>query len=284
LIFIFVLTETLPTFTQDMLPWGPVGLVLAPRSSQVAALADRLAWAPSSGMPRFSVVPLVAGTLKVACIALLLAVPLGLGAAIYTAEFAPPRLRLYLKPWIELLAGLPSVVLGFLALVIVATYLQRVFGFAYRLNVAVAGVAVALATVPLVYAICDDAIRSVPRAIRDGSLALGATRAQTVMRAVLPAACPGIVGAMLVAFGRAVGETMIVLMVAGNAPLLSFLPGVPTRTLASTIATEMGEVAHGDLHYTTLFFCGSVLLLVTVVTNLVIEALSARQRELLRRQ
>src|SRR5262249_2986298 len=157
------------------------------------------------------------GSFKVTLVAMLLAVPLALAAALYTAEFAPRSVREWIKPIIELLAGIPSVVLGFFALMILASWLQSLFGFAFRLNAITAGIGLALTIIPVIYTVTEDALNAVPHHYREASLALGASRAQTALRVVLPAASPGIGAAMILGFGRAIGETMIVLMVSGNA-------------------------------------------------------------------
>jgi phosphate transport system permease protein len=212
-------------------------------------------------------VPLFVGTLKVTLVALLFAVPFGIAAAIYTSEFAPRRLRETLKPGIELLAGMPSVVLGFFGLMVLATWLQDSFGFTYRLNAAVAGIAMALAVVPVIYTVSEDALTAVPRSYREASYALGATPWETAFKVVLPAAAPGVLAAVVLGFGRSIGETMIVLMASGNAAITSWSLGESVRTLSATIAAEMGEVVFGDPHYTVLFFIGVELFVFTFVLN-----------------
>src|SRR5262249_22034815 len=153
----------------------------------------------------------ILGTFKVTLIAMLIAAPLALAAALYTAEFAPPALREWIKPAIELLAGIPSVVLGFFILIVMASWLQATFGFQFRLNAITAGVGLALAVIPIIYTIAEDSLMAVPRQYREASLALGASTAQTARRVVFPAALPGIGAALILGFGRAIGETMIVL-------------------------------------------------------------------------
>jgi phosphate transport system permease protein len=203
----------------------------------------------------------------VTLIAMLMATPLALLAALYTAEFAPRALRAWIKPIIELLAGIPSVVMGFFVLIVVASWVQSVFGFEFRLNAITAGIGLALAIIPVIYTITEDALTAVPNHYREASLALGASKAQTAMRVILPAASPGIGAAMILGFGRAIGETMIVLMVSGNAAMLTFDPAVPVRTMAATSAAELGEVVFGSGHYRILFFIGTLLFLITSVLN-----------------
>jgi phosphate transport system permease protein len=188
-------------------------------------------------------------------------------AAIFSSEFAPRRLREVLKPTIELLAGIPSVVLGFFALMVMATWLQTAFGFTSRLNAVVAGLALALAVIPVIFTVSEDALTAVPRSYREASLALGATRWETAFRVVLPAAAPGVLAAVVLGFGRSIGETMIVLMASGNAALTTWSLGDSVRTLPATVAAEMGEVVFGGGHYAVLFFVGIELFLFTFVLN-----------------
>lgn len=259
LIFIYVGREAVPMFWETREGLSPAAPFAAPYNWQPVATGE--------GIPRYNVIPLVLGTLKVTIIAMLLATPLALGAALYTAEFAPPKLRGWIKPAIELLAGIPSVVLGFFALIVLASWLQGIFGFEFRLNALTAGIGLALAIIPIVYTVSEDALTAVPRLYREASLALGASKAQTALKVVLPAAMPGIAAALVLGFGRAVGETMIVLMVSGNAAILSLDPADPVRTLSATIAAELGEVVVGSPHYRVLFFIGTLLFIITAVLN-----------------
>jgi phosphate transport system permease protein len=209
------------------------------------------------------------GTLKITLVAMLAALPLGIAAALYASEFAPRRLRELLKPTIELLAGIPSVVLGFFALMVLATVFQDAFGLPFRLNAIVGGVGLAIAIVPVVFTVSEDALTAVPRSYREASLALGATRWETAWKVVLPAAAPGVLAACVLGFGRAIGETMIVLMASGNAAIVSAKVTDSVRTMSATIAAEMGEVVVGSTHYSLLFFIGVELFAVTFVLNLV---------------
>jgi phosphate transport system permease protein len=190
-------------------------------------------------------------------------VPLGVGAAIYISQLASPRIREIGKPVIELLAGIPSVVLGFIALVFVAGALQAAFGLTYRLNALVAAVGLALAIVPIVFTVSEDALRAVPNSLREASAALGARRWQTTVRVVVPAALPGIAAALILGFGRAIGETMIVLMASGSAPVIDASPTSSARTVTATIAAELGETARGSEHWRVLFALGVVLFALT---------------------
>jgi phosphate transport system permease protein len=227
-------------------------------------------------------IPLFIGTLKATLVAMLLATPLGIAAALFVSEFAPTRAREVIKPAIELLAGIPSVVLGFFALMVLATVAQELLGFSYRLNAVVAGVGLALAIVPVIFTVADDALTAVPRSYREASLALGATPWETAWRVVLPAAAQGILAAGVLGLGRAVGETMIILMASGNAATVGWEFDMSVRSLSATIAAEMGEVAVGSTHYALLFFMGVELFLFTFALNLVASVWIGRHAKRLR--
>ncbi len=233
-------------------------------------------WQPVSSVPKVSMIPLFIGTLKTTLVSMLVAVPVGVAAALFAAEFAPRRLREILKPVIELLAGIPSVVLGFFALMVLASFLQDTFGFTYRLNAVLAGLGLALAIVPVIFTVSEDALTAVPRSYREASLALGATPWETAWKVVLPAAAPGILAACVLGFGRAIGETMIVLMASGNAAIVSANLGDSVRSLSATIAAEMGEVVVGSPHYSLLFFIGVELFVFTFLLNMVASSWTRR--------
>ncbi|MBI3192152.1 MAG: phosphate ABC transporter permease subunit PstC, partial [Pedosphaera parvula] len=196
-------------------------------------------WQPVSTIHKYNLVPLIVGSLKTTLVALVFSVPLALAAAIYVSQLARPRVRELVKPSIVLLAGIPSVVLGFFALIVMATLLQKTFGYASRLNAFVAGVALGLAIIPVVFSIAEDALTSVPRSFTQGALALGASRWQAAWQIVLPAALPGVFAAVVLGFGRAIGETMIVLMASGNASIMSWSLFDSTRSITATIAAEL---------------------------------------------
>jgi len=238
-------------------------------------------WQPVSSEPKYGLVPLVVGSLKVTLIAILLAAPIGIMAALFTSSFAPRWAKELLKPSIEVLAGFPSVVIGFFALVTLASLMQNVFGFQYRLNAFVGGVAMALAIVPIIYTVAEDALNAVPKVLTEASMALGAERWQTSLFVTLPAATPGVFAAVLLGFGRAFGETMIVLMATGNAAMLTAGLFEPVRTMSATIGAEMAEVVFGDTHYNVLFLLGSLLFLFTFILNAIAEVY-IRQRLLKR--
>lgn len=228
-------------------------------------------WQPVSQVPKYGLIPLFIGTLKVTLLALLFATPLAVLAALFTSTFAPKWAREIVKPAIELLAGFPSVVIGFFALIVMATVLQDFFGYQFRLNSLVGGIAMSFAVIPIIYTISEDALVSVPKSLKEASDALGATKWQTAWRVVLPAAVPGVFAAVVLGFGRAFGETMIALMATGNAPLTSWNILEPVRTFSATIGAEMAEVVFGDQHYNVLFFIGALLFIFTFSMNMIVE-------------
>ncbi|MEI7491489.1 MAG: phosphate ABC transporter permease subunit PstC [Bacteroidota bacterium] len=228
-------------------------------------------WYPVSENPRYGLFPLLIGTFKVTLIAMLFAAPIAILAALFSSCFAPPWLREWIKPAIELLAGFPSVVIGFFALMVMATVLQNLFGYQTRLNSFVGGIAMALAAIPIIFTITEDALTAIPVTFTEASLALGATKWQTAVFVILPAATPGIFAAVLLGVGRVFGETMIALMATGNAALSGLNPFESVRTLAATIGAEMAEVVFGDMHYGILFLIGSLLFIFNFSINAIAE-------------
>jgi phosphate transport system permease protein len=226
-------------------------------------------WQPVSEIPKFGVLPLIVGTVKVTIVSMAVAVPLGVASALYVSQYARPRTREIVKPLIELLAGIPSVVLGFFALIVMATWFQNVFGFESRLNAIVSGVALSFAVIPVIFTLSEEALRAVPRSYVEASTALGAARWQTIARVLLPAASPGIAAGVALGLGRAIGETMIVLMASGNASIVSGNFADSVRTMSATIAAELAEVVFGEAHYTVLFFLGTLLFFATFFINTV---------------
>jgi phosphate transport system permease protein len=212
---------------------------------------------------------------------MVVAVPLAISAAVFVSQYAGRRTREIVKPAIEFLAGIPSVVLGFFALMVMASWFQDVFGFDSRLNAVVAGVALSFAVIPVVFTVCEEALGAVPRSYVEASAALGAARWQTITRVVLPAAAPGIAASIALGLGRAFGETMIVLMASGNAAILSANPGESVRTLSATIAAELAEVVFGGPHYTVLFTLAVLLFIVTFGINFIgDQAISRMKRKM----
>ncbi|MEN9575995.1 MAG: hypothetical protein RL514_3850 [Verrucomicrobiota bacterium] len=229
---------------------------------------DRYVWQPIGRIHKYNLVPLIIGSLKTTLVALLFSVPLALAAAIYVSQLASPNLKEWLKPAIEMLSAVPSVVLGFFGLIVLASFLQSVFGYQSRLNAFVAGIALGLAVIPVVFSIAEDALTSVPRSYTQAALALGASKWQAAWQIVLPAAAPGVFAAVVLGFGRAIGETMVVLMASGNASIISWSLFDSTRSVTATIAAELAEAVFGGHHYRILFLIGALLFIVTFLTNL----------------
>jgi len=273
LILFFVGKEALPVLTS-----AEVHKEVTVRTLFAAHAEAGYMWQPVSDEPKYNILPLFLGTLKVTFVALLVAVPLGVSAALYVSEFAGRRTKEIIKPAIELLAGVPSVVIGFFALVVLASWVQRVFGTEHRLNSIVAGVALAVAVVPIIFSVSEDAFRAVPGSYRSAALALGSTRSQVMLKVVVPAAAPGIAASIVLGFGRAIGETMIVVLATGNAAIFDGSFERSTRTVTATIAQELGEVVVGSAHYHVLFALGALLFLSTLTVNLGAERIVGRMR------
>jgi phosphate transport system permease protein len=267
LIFVFVFKEAMPIFTSAKVQ-NEAGISKLFLKQQYSGHEAKWSWQPNSDQPKYSLMPLFIGTLKAALIAMLFAIPLGVGAAIYSAEFASKRMREIIKPTIELLAGIPSVVLGFFALIVLASILQKLFNFTYRLNAINAGIALGIAVIPIIFTLAEDAMTAVPKTLREAAMALGANPWQVSFTLVLPAALPGIAAGIVLGFGRAIGETMIVLMASGNAAITSGSFTDSVRTLSATIAAELAEVVFGSPHYNVLFFIGALLFIFTFIINL----------------
>jgi phosphate transport system permease protein len=271
LIFVFIGREALPVITSpEVHEEVTVQKMIKPLEFREGR-PKQFIWQPVSEVPKYSLAPLVLGSLKATIVAILFAAPFAIGAAVFSSEFAPPRIRELIKPVIEMLAGIPSVVMGFFALIVLASFLKDLFGWTFRLNATNAGIALGIAVIPIVYTVAEEALRAVPRSYREASQALGASTWATARRVVLPAAAPGIMAGIALGFGRAVGETMIVLMASGNAAIWSSSLTDSVRTLSATIAAELAEVVHGSAHYHVLFFVGALLFVVTFIINLIGE-------------
>ncbi len=230
-----------------------------------------LHWYPVHDPPEFGILPLLLASFIVTLGAIIIALPLGLGCAVYLSEIARPGIRDITKPFIEMLAGIPSVVYGFFGLVFLAPLIQKIGHLPTGLTGGTASIILGIMALPTVTSIAEDAISSVPRNLREASFALGATRWETITKAVLPAAKSGIVTSAILGVGRAIGETMTVLMVAGGSAVIPSHFFRPVRTMTATIAAEMGEAPMGSLHYHALFAIGLVLFLITVGLSLAAE-------------
>jgi phosphate transport system permease protein len=236
-------------------------------------------WYPIEGY--FGILPLITGSLIVTLGAMAVAIPFGIGTAMFISEIAPRWAREVLKPMVELLGGLPSVVLGFLGILILSPYLRQALNLPTGLTALAGSLLLAGIALPTIVSIAEDALDAVPKSFREGALALGATRWQTMWGVTLPAARSGVLTAVMLGIGRAIGETMAVMMVTGNAPVLAVrLASIvaPARTMTATIAAEMGEVATGSVHYHVLFFIGMVLFLISLAVNVAASAVVFRQR------
>lgn len=235
-------------------------------------------WYPIESL--YGIVPLILGSLIVTLGASLIAVPFGVITAIYIAEIAPRWLAEIMKPLVELLAGLPSVVLGFLGILIVSPFLRDVLNLPTGLTAFTGSLLLGGIAIPTIVSISEDALKNVPISYRQGSYALGVTQWQTIWSVTVPAARRGILTAIMLGLGRTIGETMTVMMVTGNAPVMpaSFMAlFMPIRTMTATIASEMGEVAGGSPHYHVLFFIGLILFLFTLAVNIVVSRISTQQ-------
>ena len=225
-------------------------------------------WQPVSEIRKFNIIPLIVGGLKISLIAILVSVPFAIASAILVSVLVHPKIKEVLKPLIELLAGIPSVVIGVFGLIVIANIVQSVTGCVFRLNSLTAGIALSFAVIPVIFSISEDALSSVPKSYIEAAYALGASRWKMAFQVVMPAAFPGVFAALMIGFGRAFGETMIVLMASGNASILSASILDPARTITATIAAELAETVFGDPHYSVLFFIGLLLFIFTFILNI----------------
>jgi len=235
------------------------------------------AWYPTMETPEFGIWALIVGSLYVTLGALLLAVPLGLGTAIYISEVASPGMRELAKPVVELLAAIPSVIYGLFGMAFLAPAVRQWFGLQTGLNVFTSAIVLGIMVVPIIASMSEDALSTVPKSLRESSLALGANQWGTICKVVVPAAGRGIIGSVLLGFGRAIGETMVVLMVAGGSAKIPNSIFAPARPMTSAIAAEMGETVVRDPHYQSLFAIAIVLFLITFGTNLFTELVFLRR-------
>ena len=263
LIFFFLLREGLPALFEVKL-----GDLLATR------------WYPIEN--HFGILPLITGSLIVTVGAMLVAIPFGIGTAVFLSEIAPRWMREILKPLVELLGGLPSVVLGFLGILVLSPFLRVFLDLPTGLTALAGALLLGGISIPTTVSIAEDALDSVPQGYREGALALGATRWQTIWRVTLPAARSGVLTALMLGIGRTIGETMAVMMVTGNAPVLAIkLASIfhPVRTMTATIAAEMGEVAKGSTHYHVLFLIGLVLFVISLGVNIIASSVIFKSKK-----
>lgn len=264
---------------ESMIPKGANLNFIEDRSISPKEVFTGAEWFPTATpAPLFGMWPLLAGTLWVSLFAILFALPFGISIAVYMSEVASERVRGFLKPVIELLNGIPSVVYGFFGLIVIVPLLQQVFGLPVGESGLAGSIVLAIMALPTIVTVAEDAMRNCPRSLREASLALGATHWQTVYRVVIPSSMSGIASGVVLGIGRAVGETMAVLMVTGNAAVVPSSILEPLRTIPATIAAELGEAPAGGAHYQSLFLLGVILFFITFFINLCVEYISSRNR------
>lgn len=234
------------------------------------------AWYPTQEPAEFGILPLIVGSIVVTLGALIVAIPLGVGSAIYLSEMARPDTREILKPFIELLAGIPSVIFGLFGMAFLAPFIMRLFHLNTGLNAFTASIILGIMVVPIISSLSEDAISAIPNTLREAAYALGANKWETIRKIILPAAKSGIVASIILGFGRAIGETMVVLMVAGGSAIIPKSIFQPVRPMTSAIAAEMGETVVGDNHYRALFGIAIVLFLIIFASNLLTETVKRK--------
>ena len=246
----------------------------------VATFLTDTMWTPLFAEPRYGILPLLCGTLLSTAVGLVVAIPLGLIVAIYLSEFAPVHLREVVKPFLEILGGIPTVVYGYFALLTVTPMLQTILPNLPTFNILSAGIVIGIMIIPYVSSVSEDAMRAVPNAIREASYATGATKLQTAWKVVVPAAVSGIAAAFVLGISRAVGETMVVAIAAGQQPNLTWNPMEPAATITAYIVqVALGDLPHGSIGYQTIFAAGLVLMLITLFFNILAHVLRTRYRE-----
>lgn len=255
------------------------GKVLPPQHITPGEFFGGTEWFPTATpAPIFGLIPLLLGTLLVSFGAIVFALPFGMAVAIYMAEIAPHKIRNLLKPIIELLAGIPSVVFGFFGLVVMVPLIQKVFDLPVGETVLAGSIILAIMALPTIITVAEDAMRNTPRSMKEASLALGATQWQTIYKVIIPYSLSGITSAIVLGIGRAIGETMAVLMVTGNAAVIPTSFFEPVRTIPATIAAELGEAPAGGAHYEALFLLGAVLFIITLILSIIVEYISSKKK------
>jgi phosphate transport system permease protein len=235
-------------------------------------------WYPVSEPPTFGILPFFVSTLMITLVATAAAVPIGVGCAAYLSEVAPPRVREIVKPIIELLAGIPSVMMGFIGLMLLSPLVQSIFHLNTGLCGLTAAIMLSLMSLPIIVSVSEDALHAVPKEFKEASYALGATKWETIRHVCVPAALSGVAAAIMLGVGRAIGETMTVLMVAGGALAVPLSPTDPMTTMTSAIASGIGNAVRGGLQYQALFAIGLILFVMTLAVNLIAERVLERQK------
>jgi phosphate transport system permease protein len=275
LIFIFLFKEGFKSLEH----LGLIDFLYTNKITPEGTFKKAMEWYPTSAQGRFSLIPLLLGTLLTALPATIISTIFGIAGGIYLSEIANPKAKEFLKPMIELFAGIPTVVIGFIMLVIGATFFNDLLNPANRLNAFVASIGLSFVIIPVIASLTEDALNSIPNDLRMAAYGLGSTKWQTISRVILPAAFSGVSASIILGFGRAIGETMIVLMASGNAGNLTGNIFSSVRTMTATIAAEMGEVSQGSVHYYALFFIGIVLFTITFFLNLIAEIIINKKRK-----
>lgn len=279
MIMIFLFVEGIPIFFREFSPADGLIAKIGKFYEGIKSFIFGIYWYPTSDPPDFGIFPLILASLSVTLVSAVIAIPLGVMTAIYLAELASPKVGELIKPLVELLAALPSVVIGFFGMVIVAPFLQETFNLATGLNLFNAALMLAFMSIPTICSLSEDAIHSVPTALKEASLALGATHWETIVRVIVPASISGISTAIILGMSRAVGETMVVLMVAGGAAMIPGSLFDPVRPMPASIAAEMAEAPFRGDHYYALFATGIVLFLFTLFFNVIADYISHKYRQ-----
>jgi phosphate transport system permease protein len=275
LIFVFLFKEGLRSFDHIHI----LDFIYSNQLQADGSMKKVFEWYPTSSDARYSLVPLILGTLLTALPATVISTVFGVAAGVYLSEIANPKLKEFLKPIIELFAGIPTVVLGFIMLAVGASLFNDLFNPVNRLNAFIAALGLSFVIIPIIASLTEDALHSIPNELRMASYGLGATKWQTIRHVILPAAFSGVSASIILGFGRAIGETMIVLMASGNAANITTNIFQSVRTMTATIAAEMGEVSQGSDHYYALFFIGIVLFTITFFLNLFAEIIINKMRK-----
>ena len=273
-------TGIIAVFPKEYLLKNHSGKIVSIDNIKLGQFLKGKEWFPTAQPAvQLGVLPIILGTLWVSIIAILIALPIGLATSIYMAEVAHPRMRSILKPVIELLSGIPSVVYGFFGLIVIVPYIQKIFDLDTGQTALSGSILLAIMALPTIITVSEDAIRATPRVMKEASLALGANHWQTIVRVILPYSSSGIAAAAILGIGRAIGETMAVLMVTGNAAIIPHTLLQPVRTIPATIAAELGEAPQGGIHYRALFALGCILFIMTMIVNIWVKIISNRRRQ-----
>ncbi len=279
MIMVFLFMEGIPIFFREFSPGDAFIIKIGKVIAGVKSFLFGMYWYPTSDPSDFGILPLILASVSVMAVSAVISIPLGVMTAIYLAELASRRVGEIVKPMVELLAALPSVVIGFFGMVIVAPFLQETFDLSTGLNLFNAALMLAFMSIPTICSLSEDAVYSVPTALKEASLALGATHWETIMRVILPASVSGISTAVILGMSRAIGETMVVLMVAGGAAMIPGSVFDPVRPMPASIAAEMAEAPFRGDHYYALFATGIVLFLFTLMFNIIADHIAHKYRQ-----